>query len=125
MKGIQFTSDIRRTRGGIGFDVDHRDNNRLEEMGCTVGEVTPLSERSGLRMTDKRFGDGQHWDFFRVDGECAHCGREASLNIVSLCSECARAEMHSDIDRRQARRSIEVAHVIAHMHGRRLVAAGA
>jgi hypothetical protein len=125
MKGIQFTSDIQRTKGGVGWNTDPRDNNRLEEMGCTVGEVTPLSERSGLRLTAKRFGDGQMWDFFSVEGTCAACEREASLNIVNLCAECAREEQRTDIDRRQTRRSIEVAHVIAHVHGRKLAKAGA
>ena len=37
-----FTSHATRTRGGVGFYADDRDNNRLEEMGCvapTHGEV--------------------------------------------------------------------------------------
>ena len=85
-----FTSKLTRTRGGVGQVSDDRDNNRLEEMGCTVGETMLPGE---LRAYSKRLGAGQHWDFFSVVDICACCGEEKSLNIVSLCGPCARTEL--------------------------------
>ena len=85
-----FTSHIARTRGGIGQISDDRTANRLEEMGCTVGETTLPGE---LRPYSKRLGKGQSWDFFVVMDTCAHCGEEHALNIVSLCGTCAREQL--------------------------------
>ena len=85
-----FTSHITRTRGGVGQISDDRTANRLEEMGCTVGETTLPGE---LRSYSKRLGQGQHWDFFVVMDTCAHCGEEHALNIVSLCGTCARQQL--------------------------------
>lgn len=97
-----FTSHTTRTRGGVGFYSDDRDNNRLEEMGCAIpDETAPLPGE--LRKYSKKLGKGQSWDFFAVRGTCAHCrGGEPTeaepyaeglpLNIIGLCPDCARLQ---------------------------------
>jgi len=95
-----FTSSIQRTRGGVGQYSDDRTSNRLEEMGCTVGETTIPGE---LRAYSKKLGKGQSFDFFAVVDVCAKCGEEHSLNIVSLCGGCAREEMQMDHDHEDAK----------------------
>lgn len=85
-----FTSAVARKRGGIGHVSDDRTANRLEEMGCSIGEVQLPGE---LRPYSKRLGKGQEWDFFAVVDTCACCGEEHSLNIVSLCGTCASNEV--------------------------------
>lgn len=94
MKNVRFTSHLARTRGGIGFYADDRDNNRLEEMGCTVGEERERILPGEMRRWNKLLGQGQRIDFCSIVDVCACCGQEASLNIVSLCGECAREEVH-------------------------------
>lgn len=86
-----FTSHTTRTRGGVGFYADHRDNNRLEEMGCAIPDTeAPLPGE--LRRWSARAGKGQVWDLGRlaVRELCRHCGEEHLTNIVGLCPECAR-----------------------------------
>lgn len=85
-----FVSHNTRTRGGVGFYADPRDNNRLEEMGCAIPDTdTPLPGE--LRRFSKRFGRGQVWDLGRlaVRELCRECGEEALTNIVGLCPACA------------------------------------
>ena len=67
----RFQSHNTRTRGGVGFQTDNR----------TRYEDTPDPFR--LRK-------GQRLDFFEVGDACAHCGKVAPLNIVSLCGTCAQ-----------------------------------
>lgn len=94
MKDFKFTSHTTRTRGGVGFYSDDRDNNRLEEMGCTVGEERERILPGEMRRWNKLLGQGQRIDFCSITEPCACCGQERPVNIVSLCSECAREEVH-------------------------------
>lgn len=86
-----FVSHTTRTRGGVGFYADPRDNNRLEEMGCAVPD-TEAQLPGELRRYSKRLGRGQVWDLGRlaVRELCRECGEEHITNIVGLCPECAR-----------------------------------
>lgn len=91
-----FTSRTQRLVGGVGFYSDDRDNNRLEEMGCTApahGE-TPLPGE--LRRWSVRAGKGQVWDLGRlaVVELCHHCGEEAMTNVVNLCAKCSSTVEH-------------------------------
>lgn len=91
-----FTSHATRTRGGVGFYADDRDNNRLEEMGCvapTHGEVLLPGE---LRRWSVREGKGQRWDLGRlaVKEICRCCGEEEQMtNIIGICATCQRQEV--------------------------------
>lgn len=118
---LRFVSKLNRTRGGVGFNSDDRDNNRLEEMGCTVGEVTLPGD---LRPYSKKLGKGQTWDFFNVIETCACCGKEASVNIVTLCGDCARNELtntnHAEVAHQDRHIARHVADARRRIHGVRL-----
>lgn len=126
MKNIRFTSHLSRTRGGIGFNSDPRVLNRLEEMGCTVGETTLPGE---LRPWSKRLGKGQSWDFFSVVEPCACCGEMKPVNIVMLCGQCATENLRGDGPSEEPRIAHQVARHVhdahARIHGSRLAMAGA
>ena len=88
-----YTSHTTRTRGGVGFYADDRNNDRMEEMGCiapTHGEVPLPGE---LRRWSVREGKGQRWDLGRlaVQETCRCCGEEEMMtNIIRICAECTR-----------------------------------
>ena len=91
-ESFQLISTISRQRGGIGFYADDRNNDRLEEMGCTAS--TTKTEPFRLRRGSKAYGDGQRLDIFQVTGVCSCCQRDGKvLNIVHICGDCAAAEL--------------------------------
>lgn len=92
---FRFTSHTTRTRGGVGFYNDMRDNNRLEEMGCNVSR-DPQPLPGEMRRWSKRGGQGQRLDLFKVETECACCGKLAPVNIVTICAECSRKELEGE-----------------------------
>lgn len=92
---FRFTSRATRQRGGVGFNADDRDNNRLEEMGCTVSDKKPL-QPGELRKWSKSQGQGQRLDLFQVSAVCAHCGKSAPVNLVHLCGTCAAEELRGE-----------------------------
>lgn len=116
---FRFTSHTTRTRGGVGFYSDMRDNSRLEEMGCTVSK-DPQPLPGDLRRGSRRNGRGQILDLFRVETECACCGTLAAVNIVTLCSECSRKELEGETpDTVRAQVEAEMASFRAEMKIRR------
>lgn len=92
---FRFTSRTTRQRGGVGFNSDTRDNNRLEEMGCTVSTKTPL-QPGELRKWSKSQGQGQRLNFFAVTATCNHCGKASAVNFVHLCGKCAASELRGE-----------------------------
>lgn len=90
-KHYTHTNHATRTRGGVGWYADPRDNNRFEEMGLSFRQDTePLPGE--LRKWTKDAGDGQRMDFFEVTTDCARCGeQDVPTNVLSLCGDCALA----------------------------------
>lgn len=118
---LRFVSKLNRTRGGVGFTSDDRDNNRLEEMGCIVGETTPNGE---LRTFSKSYGAGQSWSFDNMIDTCACCGKEASVNIVTLCDDCNWKELthpdHAEVAKQERQVARHIADARRRIHGVRL-----